>query len=97
MEHHMKKLEAFFQRCLDLTTVRSENYGHPSKNLRRIADMWSVYLETPIRPEDVAVLMCCLKLCRLAEGWHQDSIDDAATYLGLADLVREDTNAKDSE
>lgn len=97
MEHHMKKLEAFFQRCLDLTTVRSENYGHPSKNLRRIADMWSVYLETPIRPEDVAVLMCCLKLARLAEGWHQDSIDDAATYLGLADLVREDSNAKDSE
>lgn len=97
MEHDMKKLEAFFQRCLDLTTVRAEHYGHPSKNLRRIADMWSVYLETPIRPEDVAVLMCCLKLARLAEGWHQDSIDDAATYLGLADLVREDTNAKDSE
>jgi len=97
MEHHMKKLEAFFQRCLDLTTVRSENYGHPSKNLRRIADMWSVYLETPIRPEDVAVLMCCLKLARLAEGWHQDSIDDAATYLGLADLVREDNHVEDSE
>jgi len=83
----MKQLEDFFARCLSLATVRAEHYGHPSVNLQRIADIWSVYLQKKISSQDVAVLMCCLKIARLAEGWHQDSIDDAATYLGLADLV----------
>lgn len=86
----MKPLEEFFQRCLNLAETRGENYGHPTVNLNRIARMWSVYLSFEVSAEDVAVMMACLKIARLSEGWHQDSIEDAATYLALANLVKDE-------
>lgn len=86
----MKPLEDFFKRCLDLAEAREKHYGQPSANLNRIAKMWSVYLTFEVSAEDVAIMMACLKIARLAEGWHQDSIEDAATYLGLANLVKDE-------
>lgn len=74
---------------------REEDYGHPSINLQKIADVWSVLLSSKLNSNitaaDVCGMMAGLKLVRAAkEGWtHEDSIIDAAGYLGLLDRIKE--------
>ena len=60
-------------------------YGSPSVNHRRIAKLWSVYLERAIEPEQVAMCMALVKIARLIESpKHVDSYADAAAYLAIA-------------
>lgn len=74
---------------------RENDYGHPSINLQKIADVWSVLLleklDEDLTAADVCGLMAALKLVRAAkENWtHADSIIDAAGYLGLIDRLKE--------
>lgn len=44
---------------------RDEMYGSPDQNFGRIAKLWSVYLNVPIMPADVANMMILLKVARL--------------------------------
>lgn len=73
---------------------REQDYGHPSKNLRAIADMWEMYLhhkykaDFPIEASDVAWMMNLLKMCRDFQGAKRDTIVDAAGYIGLIGRVR---------
>ena len=60
---------------------RQENYGTPEDNFKRIADLWSVYLEQDIKPHDVAAMMSLMKIARLMnQPNHQDSWVDLAGY-----------------
>ena len=74
---------------------RENDYGHPAINLQKIADVWSVLLkhklQADITAQDVCGLMAALKLVRAAkDNWtHEDSIIDAAGYLGLLDRIKE--------
>ena len=43
---------------------RHEDYGDKLVNHTRIADLWSTYLETPIRPDQVAIMMGLVKVAR---------------------------------
>ena len=63
---------------------RNRDYGPPEPNFRRIADGWSIILQTDVTPEMVAMCMAWLKMARLVNGPHEDSYVDAAAYMALA-------------
>ena len=66
---------------------RGAIYGHPYINHRRIADLWSAYLEVPITPDQAAICMALVKVSRLAETpGHRgrDGYVDLVAYASLA-------------
>ncbi len=66
-------------------TDRNEIYGDPYTNHKRIADLWSVYLETEISPSQVALCLSLVKIARLIESPnHLDSYIDLAAYSAIA-------------
>lgn len=65
-------------------TDRQDIYGDPYINHKRIADLWSVYLEKEISPSQVALCLCLVKIARLIETPdHLDSIIDLAAYTAI--------------
>mgnify|MGYP000666364169 CR=1 FL=1 len=63
---------------------RERDYGTPAENFGRIADGWSVILQSDVSAEQVALCMAWLKIARLVNGPHEDSYVDAAAYMALA-------------
>lgn len=64
---------------------RGRGYGHPAINHQRIASMWSVFLEYPIKAEQVAICMALVKIARLVETPdHEDSYLDLVAYGAIA-------------
>lgn len=59
-------------------------YGPPRVNFRRIADRWSQILGMEVQPWQVCLMMADLKIARLCEGYHTDSIHDLIGYAALA-------------
>lgn len=78
---------------------REKTYGHPSKNLAAIADMWTTYLISRglfdpngdnLKAEDVAVMMVLLKAARLGnDPTHRDSLVDICGYAALVERCGE--------
>lgn len=74
------------EECLDkckeiVMGARQENYGSPEDNFRRIADLWTDYLNRDIEPHDVAIMMILMKAARLMNNpSHLDSWIDIAGY-----------------
>ena len=64
---------------------RGAQYGHPSKNFQRIANLWNSYLfegSAVLDVRDVAVMSALIKVARLIEDInHYDSWVDAAGYF----------------
>lgn len=71
---------------------REKTYGHPSKNLKVIAEMWNAYLgnQLCLSPKDVAVMMILLKAARLGNDInHRDSVVDICGYAALIERCDE--------
>lgn len=73
---------------------REQTYGDAGKNLRVIAEYWSIHLSATtgekitLTPQDVCGMMILLKQARLANSPnHRDSLMDIAGYAGLQDLL----------
>ena len=67
------------------STDRQETYGDPYINHKRIADLWSAYLDTEISPSQVALCLCLVKIARLIETPdHLDSFIDLAAYAAIS-------------
>lgn len=64
---------------------RAAAYGDAESSFRRIAELWSVYLSTDIRPRDVALMMVLLKVSRAAGRTASDDLIDVAGYAALAE------------
>jgi hypothetical protein len=64
---------------------RNADYGDPREDFSGVAQMWSGLLNAKLRqgitPEDVAMMMVCLKLRRQAHRPKIDNIVDAHGYL----------------
>lgn len=77
---------------------REETYGHPAKNLNRIAHQWSLYLSqkyqlpVPIAPEDVCWMMADLKKVRQMNASKRDNLVDAIGYIGLIERIQDEDN-----
>jgi hypothetical protein len=87
-------LSEFFSRCTEHIVERANQYDAPELNLKRIADSWTNFLKREISPYEVAVMMAMLKLARLSQGYHQDTLEDAAAYIAIAEMLK-DTEVSD--
>ena len=63
---------------------REQDYGSPEDSFALIASLWTVYLNTPITPKDVAMMMALLKVARIKRGDKADSFVDLAGYAACA-------------
>jgi hypothetical protein len=64
---------------------RGLQYGDPTANHIRIAQLWSAYLGYRIEPHEVAICMALVKISRIAEqSTHRDSYADAISYLAIS-------------
>jgi hypothetical protein len=67
---------------------RDNQYGDPIDDFRKTASLWTVYLnavreERPhLIPHDVAVMMCLLKISRIA--WSPENKDHWVDLAGYA-------------
>ena len=64
---------------------RGLQYGDPTANHIRIAQLWSAYLGNRIEPHEVAICMALVKISRIAEqATHRDSYADALAYMAIS-------------
>lgn len=70
---------------------RQKEYGPPSVNFQRIADILKVlFPDRDWTPSDVALMMIALKLGRTPEGYKRDTAVDLVGYAALwAELSEE--------
>jgi hypothetical protein len=90
-------LSEFFSRCTEHIIERANQYDAPELNLKRIADAWTNFLKREISPYEVAVMMAMLKLARLSQGYHQDTLEDAAAYIALAEMLKDTEISEDAK
>jgi hypothetical protein len=64
---------------------RGLQYGDPTANHLRIAQLWSAYLNRSIEPHEVAICMALVKISRISEqATHRDSYADAIAYMAIS-------------
>ena len=84
----MTKTEQLFEEVIQILHARGSQYGHPIENHKRIAQLWSAYLNYPIQPNEVAILMCLVKISRQAEDPRvDDNYKDALGYISIAKTI----------
>lgn len=78
---------------------RQNLYGVPERNFQRIADFWTAYLDYPVSPSDVALMLGLLKIARtVTSPQHLDNYVDLCGYAALAgELIEEPSSAAESE
>ena len=59
---------------------RDMQYGSPEGSFKRIADYWSLYINKPISPQDVAIMMILFKVAREENKDKADNWIDIAGY-----------------
>lgn len=72
---------------------RQEEYGEPSANLDKIAQLWSAYLGKQVTGLDVAHMMILLKVTRNLN-YKRDNLVDIAGYAYCAELMVEPLEKK---
>lgn len=90
----MKRSEILEEAAKIVTTDREEQYGSPENNFEVIAALWDEYLlarryfkgfRFKITAHDVAIMMCLLKIARIATGQPKaDNYIDLAGYTACA-------------
>lgn len=71
---------------------RERDYNGPENNFRNIALLWTVYLNRPIEPKDVAMMMVLLKVGRTMTGNKMDNFVDIAGYAACAGEIVDEAN-----
>ena len=82
-----RRLDVLDEAAQIISSDRNSTYGEPEDNLGRIAALWTVYLERPVSPRDVAWLMVLVKVAREVHAPHDDNPVDVAGYAALAGEV----------
>jgi hypothetical protein len=72
---------------------RQLDYGSPIEDFTKQARMWSVILNTNVTPQQIAMCMIAVKLCRLTNSpRHKDSVVDVVGYARCLDLCNQATS-----
>lgn len=81
---YLGKAQAACDQAMNLINgPRQTAYGDPRENFQRLAERISQITDQPITMLQAGQIMVELKLARLANGYHEDSIVDAIAYLAL--------------
>jgi hypothetical protein len=86
--------ESILDKAKQITSgERQKDYGHPTDNFRRIADLWNVYLNNRkvggnISVEDVAWMMVLLKIARDQNKTTYDNLLDSIGYVRTLAMIR---------
>jgi hypothetical protein len=77
--------------ALKVTEDRQEKYGPPNENFKRIAELWTAYLNTDINftERDVAMMMVLLKIARDVHSAQRDNLVDIAGYARTVEMLNE--------
>lgn len=68
---------------------REKTYGEPSKNLTKIAELWTAYSGVKFNANDVCMMMILLKVARLTnDSTHRDSLTDLCGYAALMERIQ---------
>ena len=79
--------ELMLRQAAAVVANRRDIYGDPATSMTAVARRWSITLEHPITPAQVALCLIDLKLARLA---HQpDHLDSMVDVAGYAAVLRE--------
>lgn len=75
-----------------VTGPRQQDYDHPLDNFNRIASMWTALTKDVYRftPEQVALFMVAVKLCRQAHRPQRDNIVDICGYAATHEMVEQE-------
>jgi hypothetical protein len=76
---------------------RAAAYGNALDNHKNIADLWTAWLGWELTPEDVVVMMILLKVARLTDGYHEDSVTDIAGYAGVLERIKNVRDEREKE
>lgn len=81
--------------ALKIVEERGQDYGEVLANHKRIAEIWSIILETTVKPEQVALCMAGTKIARLIQtSDHYDSWLDLAGYAAVgSECVKQSAHA----
>lgn len=81
----MKKSESILEEAISLiSNDRHNDHGPADKSFERIAKFWSLILDTPVKPHQVAQCMIALKLSRINHtSVNDDNWIDIAGYAAL--------------
>ena len=81
----MKKSESILEEAISLiSNDRHNDHGPANKSFERIAKFWSLILDTPVKPHQVAQCMIALKLSRINHtSVNDDNWIDIAGYAAL--------------
>lgn len=78
---------------------RNASYGHPLDDMGRTAGMVSAMLANklrePLAAEDIAYIMCCVKLSRQINKPKRDNLVDLAGYAECADWMIDERKARE--
>ena len=79
-----------------VTKDRAATHGDMESNLTAISHLWSIYLDTLIKPHEVGVMMTLLKCARSMQNpEHADNYIDGAGYLSCsAELIASKPQSK---
>ena len=66
---------------------RAKDYGHPSKDFKKVARLWSVVIDAEITPEQVGLCMICLKISREINRHKRDNLVDIAGYAATIEKL----------
>lgn len=69
---------------------RMSDYGSPAVNFGRLSERLSQHIGSDVEPWKAALMLAELKMARLANGFHADSVVDAISYLALAEELHDD-------
>jgi len=76
--------EMMLKQAAAIVSNRRDTYGDPAVSMATIAKRWSITLDQPITPSQVALCLIDLKLARLAhDPQHLDSMIDIAGYAAV--------------
>ena len=63
------------------------DYGHPTKNFKDIARIWSIILGFNVTPYDIGLCMIGLKLARASHMRKRDNLVDIAGYAYTLEMI----------
>lgn len=67
--------------------ARQDSYGDPSRNIKDIANLWSVWLDRKVTPKDVCIMMALLKISREKEKPKRDTLVDTCGYMYIIEKL----------